>query len=357
MPTEILTLTGTQIGTHTGFSGVGNGPARIVTVNGVQALGAEADLYTLTVTQTAEGATFLDNGQLLELRDPSGTVIFSGVGVNNDGEQGLQAGDEHLILSNGYVIDINGLPIGPATIQYDITSEIGDLAVGNNNGELNFGDFPCFVPGTAIRTMSGERDVAGLVPGDLLIDADGGAPVRVLWVGRSKVDLSCPEAAGHAPVLLRAGAIRGNGGRDLVVSPDHRMQVSGNLVQVLFGCDSVLVPAKALTNLPGVRQMPGKKHVEYVSVLTERHAVIVANGQRAETLYPGPEAMSRLDEIGRLGVRAVLPQLATGPIGQVYPPAARLLSVRQGRQLVSAMQLLRSARADDTPVAQQPKAG
>lgn len=46
--------------------------------------------------------------------------------------------------------------------------------------------------------------------------------------------------------------------------------------------------AKALTRLPRVRSMTGKKSVEYIHFAIDRHEVVIANGVRTESCYMGP---------------------------------------------------------------------
>ena len=58
-----------------------------------------------------------------------------------------------------------------------------------------------------------------------------------------------------APVVFAAGAI-GND-RELAVSPQHRMLVSGPMAEALYGESEVMVPAKSLINDSTIRARAG----------------------------------------------------------------------------------------------------
>jgi hypothetical protein len=82
-------------------------------------------------------------------------------GIQPDIEQGLGAGDEHLIIpSTGFLIDLTGLEPGPQQVQYAFVHEAAQTGLGDNDGELDFADtvanFPCFATGTLIRTPDGD---------------------------------------------------------------------------------------------------------------------------------------------------------------------------------------------------------
>ncbi len=99
----------------------------------------------------------------------------------------------------------------------------------------------CFTRDTLIETEHGHCRIQDLVVGDRVRTLDHGLqPVR--WIGSQSV----PGTAAFAPIRIKKGAL-GNT-RDLLVSPQHRMLISGWRAEMLFGQEQVLAPAKALVN-------------------------------------------------------------------------------------------------------------
>lgn len=263
--------------------------------------------------------------------------------VQPDAEQGAAAGDDYLIFTSGdrFVFDLNGFPSGSSSQTYsnDSAGQQGDIATGDNDGELDFSDVApravCFDPDVMINTILGPRRVQDLRPGDTVRDMNG-LDLLVLWSGSRRIALVGDCAP--RPILISAGALGPKCPlHNLIVSPQHRMRLTGQDVQTLFGNDAVLAPARGLTGLRGVREMKGKKRVTYVSILLTRHAVLLANGAGAESLYPGPQAMRALTPMQRQLIYRAVPGLAAEGVTAYGPPAHQLLTVRETRRLVERM--------------------
>ncbi|WP_415404437.1 Hint domain-containing protein [Tateyamaria sp. SN3-11] len=345
MATVILQLRGDQLGTYSSLSGTGNGVNRAVTLEDVEALGTASQMFEVTVEQVSTGDTQFENGQFVTIRNADGDVVVQRTNVQPDTQQGLGAGDEHLILNQrNVVIDLGGVPVGPEEVQYANADEVAG-SDGDDDGELDFADFPCFAEGTLIDTPTGPRPVETLAPGDMLA-TNGDAHVQLRWTASRRVDLSQADAASK-PVAIRAGSLGPDlPERDLVVSPDHRVLLRNSAVEYLFDQPEGLAPSKALMSLPGVRQMMGKRHITYFSLLTEYHAVIRAEGLPVETLFPGRMALGRLGVLAQVRIMSLIPGLseqdrdATGgdddvpDLGTAYPPACRLLSMREARDVL-----------------------
>ncbi|PKP83673.1 MAG: type I secretion protein [Alphaproteobacteria bacterium HGW-Alphaproteobacteria-2] len=142
---------------------------------------------------------------------------------------------------------------------------------------------PCFTIGTLIDTPEGPMPVEVLRPGMAVTTRDHGAqPLR--WIGRQ-----LHRAAGaFAPVRFMAGAL-GNT-RDLLVSQQHRMLITGWRAELLFGEPEVLAPARHLVNGDTIHLQPGGE-VEYFHLLFDRHEIVTAEGIPSESFYPlGPGA-------------------------------------------------------------------
>lgn len=203
----------------------------------------------------------------------------------------------------------SGLPSGKMVFATDSTFEIGqvtritrlqeqDLNADGDTadaGESASGQFnatpslaaACFAEGTLIDTPQGPRPIQALRRGDLVITRDSG-PQSVRWTGTWLQDLArAPQGA--RPVLLQPGALGpGVPERPLIVSPQHRILVGGGGQLQRFFAAEVFVPAKALTELPQVRHMAGRRMAVWHHFACARHQVIRANGCWSETLLAGP---------------------------------------------------------------------
>lgn len=346
MPTVTLELRGDQIGRYTSFSGSGNGIERVVTVNGVEALGTPDQLFTVVVEQVNAGVTEFQNGQFITILDSDDNIVMPRTGVQPDIEQGRGAGDEHLLLAGQpFLIDLGGVPVGPSTITYTEADEIGSPD-GDDDGNLDFDDFPCFAPGTLIATPSGQIDIAELHVGDLVKTLDHGS-VPITWIGRRELDLTARRIG--KPIMIKDGFLdQMSPSADLVVSPDHRILICDPLCDLLFGYKEVLAPAKGLVRLSRIREMSGKKSIEYITLFTSRHEIILANGLAVETLYPGTQALRRIGSLGRAEILSLCPALRNKEASIAYPEARRLLSVQEARALSETMRLRRQVIGGDT---------
>ncbi|MEL6314733.1 MAG: Hint domain-containing protein [Pseudomonadota bacterium] len=355
MATVTFEIRGDQVGRYGNVSGNGNNQDRIVTVTDIEAVGTASDIFTVTVEQVNSGVTQFQNGQFVTIRDANGNIVVPRTLVQPDIEQGFGAGDEHLILQqSNFLVDLAGLPVGPETVTYGFDDEIADPDKGDNDGELDFADFVCFATGTLITTPNGLRDVADLCVGDLVTTLDHGV-VPIKWIGRRAIDLTRPDTP--KPVIVKAGTFGLDmPSQDTILSPDHRIFLRDLECEILFGEAEVLAPAKGLVGLQRIREMKGKKSVEYVTFLTEHHQVILANGMPAETLYPGPEALERIGFFGRAQIMRAVPRLRHGDLHACYPPARLLLTVRETEAVASVLKIREQftrPRPSAAPVFQQ----
>ena len=159
----------------------------------------------------------------------------------------------------------------------------------------------CFVRGTTIATVSGDRCIEDLVAGDLVLTMDRGyQPIR--WIGASKR----PAMGDLAPILIRKGAL-GND-RDLRVSPQHRMLLQGWQAEMLFGEQEVLATAKSLVNDHSIFRDEGGE-VEYFHILFNTHEIIYAEGAPSESFHPGKQGWKALDQATRDEILMLFPEL------------------------------------------------
>ncbi|MDE4144455.1 Hint domain-containing protein [Phaeobacter gallaeciensis] len=245
------------------------------------------------------------------------------VTVTHDG--GLSQTDLYGDAGDTQIAFLVATPVGPGAVRYFavVDDSVGDLDSitslqtrdldwdpAGDDVKINVSSdnnvTVCFAAGTRIAVPGGgTRPVETLTRGDLLCTADDGAQ-PLLWVARQ--DRRFPEdAEKHRPVHIGAGTLGpGVPTHDLVVSPQHRICISGPVIAERFNAEEVLVPAKGLLSLPRVRRMNGLRRVSYFSLLMPRHSVLIANGARAESFYPGPIALRSLSSIQRTHLHMVL---------------------------------------------------
>lgn len=157
----------------------------------------------------------------------------------------------------------------------------------------------CFVAGTMISTPTGERAVESLRAGDFVNTLDDG-PLPLLWVGGGTV-----VAHGDAlPVCISAGVFDND--RDLWVSGQHLVLLTGADCELLFGEAEVLVAAKHLLGLPGVFRTAGIGKVSYFHLLLEHHHLVIADGTATESLYPGRQVFMALPHRAVVGLREAM---------------------------------------------------
>lgn len=198
------------------------------------------------------------------------------------------------------------------------TSNAAGLA--QNRQTTNF--VTCFAAGTRIATPGGEVAIEHLRAGDLVLTADGG-PRVIRWAGARKV-----EARGAlAPIRIAAGTL-GNR-RDLLVSPQHRMLLTGWRAELLFGTDEVLVAACHLVDDLRIRPAP-QDHITYHHLLFDRHEIIWAEGCAAESFFPGAVSMTHSDAATQAEILALFPELADRP-ASFGPTARRVLRRAEAR--------------------------
>lgn len=171
----------------------------------------------------------------------------------------------------------------------------------------------CFARGTKILTHSGEALIEDLSEGNQILTLDNGLQ-QIRWIGSRKV----PAVRDFAPVVISKGVLGNHA--DLIVSPQHRVLVSGPVAELLFCEKEVLVPAKFLLSWDGVyrAEMP---EVEYFHMLFDTHQIVHANGAPAESFHPGEQALDAVTQDARAEILALFPELAEAP--SAYGPAAR----------------------------------
>ncbi|MFQ6547560.1 Hint domain-containing protein [Aestuariibius sp. 2305UL40-4] len=254
--------------------------------------------FDFLITDPNSGANNNYEGiALVDVSDPTdpSTVNFYDIG---GGTQGIVANGG---LAGGDTSTNIPVPRGPDTINASIqfnepdetTVTFGDVGPGDSG--------LCFCRGTLIRTPDGDRPVEDLEPGDLVLTVDHG-PQPVRWHGTSTA-----RAEGNmAPIRFAAGAHDATA--PLMVSPQHRMLVSGPSIELHFGISEGLVAAKHLVNGDTVTRAPGGS-VEYHHIMFDRHELIWANGAVTESFFVAENGLGIMDPEMRAEFAALFPEL------------------------------------------------
>jgi len=241
------------------------------------------------------------------------------------------------------VIDLSGIDArkvftGPESGFIEYLDENGNVTHTATFSEIE--RVICFTPGTMIATPSGARPVESLREGDSVFTRDNGIQ-PVAWSGRKDLGGDALAAAPDlVPVLIRQGAL-GNGlpQQDMMVSPNHRMLLTSDRAELMFGEREVLVPAKHLIGLEGVKRAR-TQGVSYVHFLCERHEVVLVDGVWSESFQPGDVALGALDEAAREEIYALFPELRSETklaAPQGFDAARLSLRAYEARLLIGAL--------------------
>ena len=247
----------------------------------------EGDGGTLTITHI--------NGQAVTAGSTVTLASGAQVTLNADGTFGYE----------------NDLDIEEVSFTYTTENSAGV----SDTAFVTVNTIPCFVAGTLVQTPSGLRQVEQLQPGDLVTTKDDG-PQPVRWIGSRTVDAT----AALAPIRIEAGAFGDHG--TLSVSPQHRVLITDEMAEVLFGSKEVLVAAKDLINDKTVRRDTTLRDVTYVHILFDTHQVIYSEGLATESFLPGPQSLQSFEHDVIHEICTIFPEI--DPMtGHGYGAAAR----------------------------------
>lgn len=252
------------------------------------------------------------------------------IGEHIDGSEDFDNSDIDTLIINGrakIIYDPNDPEAG--TIRW------ADGSTTTFDNIENIVHVPCFTPGTLIETATGSRPVEQIVAGDRVLTRDNGYRT-VRWVGVKRVDgawlASMPKLA---PVLIRAGALGpARPARDMMVSPQHRMLLTGARAEMLFGEREVLVPAIHLVGQPGVSRA-APQEVTYIHLLFDHHEIVLSDGCWSESFQPGACALAGLGSAQQQELYALFPELEGQICAGRWPGARRSLRGHEARVLLA----------------------
>lgn len=238
------------------------------------------------------------DGNSTQQLDVSGIPNFSGDSTN-------------FHVFETYTADLNGSPVSFVLLQFDgtpgpgqgpyyviLTSgsvNVGDTVTGTTQDSgsappIEYEDLPefvCFTAGSLIETSAGPRAIETLKSGDLVrVAGEGTKAVR--WIGRRTISrIELKQNPHLQPVCIKKDAFgAGTPSADVRVSPQHRIPVSSAALELHFGEQTMLVPAKALVDGDRIVQDEEVRHVEYIHILFDQHELVNVEGLWSESFFP-----------------------------------------------------------------------
>ena len=180
----------------------------------------------------------------------------------------------------------------------------------------------CFTPTTMLDTPDGACAVEDLVAGDKVQTRDSGAQ-EVLWVGQKRISgarlYAMPELR---PVRIRQSAMGdGRPADDLIVSPDHKVLLTGGSARVLYNEPEVLVAARDLIDDHRITRDLAATSVTYIHLMLADHHIVWANGVETESFHPASMPLEAIEREQRERLFDVMPVLEDDP--EAYGPMSR----------------------------------
>ena len=297
----------------------------------------------ITVTQSGttivvgqNDKVFIDipgGGVVTIIADPNDNVDKFEIKFRDDSESDTANIDLSTFSEDGLHIDIKNYDptdvvnlqgafnrfVDPANVDeftFDYIGSDGQTYSGfvhaKDGGEKDFTSDPppiiiCFAKGTEIETSEGVRAIETLRVGDLVRTLDAGY-VPVKWLG--KTDLKASEMLrwqNLIPVRVKRNAFGPRCPRnDVVLSPNHRVLITGSRAELYFGEPEVLVPIKALINGVTIQQEAANSGVSYFHLLLEGHHIVDTSGLLSESLFLGDQSVLAVSESAEQDLRLAL---------------------------------------------------
>ena len=282
---------------------------------------AGGSVQTAVVAQDDQEDIAIGTTRVIDVLENDSTAAGGTLSITHINDQQVAAGDT-VTLTTGQQITLNADGTLTVVTDGDLETVYFNYTADNGEGNSDTGlveinqTVPCFLRGTMIRVPGGEIAVEDLRPGMEVLTCDDG-PQVLLWTG-SRRTACTPDTA---PIRFAPDSC-GND-RDLYVSPQHRMVVSGAMAELLFGETEVLVKAKDLVNDRTVRPALELEEAEYFHLLFGSHQILWANGALSESYQPGPETAAGFDAGTQAEIRDLFPDLCA-ETGRGCGNAARL---------------------------------
>jgi hypothetical protein len=195
----------------------------------------------------------------------------------------------------------------------------------------------CFASGTMIETPDGEIPVQDIRPGMTVLTRDNGAQ-EVVWAQSRTLSTHILDLRPNLrPIVIRKDALGENvPRRDMIVSPQHRILVGSRIVSRMFDEPEVLVAAKHLTEISGIKPAPCHSGVTYTHFMFDRHQIVKSEGAWCESLFPGAECLKSVSVSAKAEIISLFPALSdyngVHPRG-IFNPARTIANGQKGRSL------------------------
>ena len=272
-----------------------------------------------------------DQIRVLAYDEDNNLIEITITGTTGDDPDNLTPGAAYDIVSDGsaadgFVATVEGntssdlanatFSVPGAVSRIEIFYEDGSATNGggdpltNDQGAIGFtlesyGNIMCFAKGTLIECENGPIPIENLKDGDFVHTLDNGLQ-EIRWIGHRTVSATNRLA----PVVIKAGAL--NNTEDLIVSPNHRLLLTGWQAELLFGKPEVLVAAKHLVNGDTIFTQ-AQVMVDYYHFLFDTHQIVIANGMPSESFFPGDAGLDALDQAAKQEVLEIFPELRDKP--------------------------------------------
>ncbi|MGB0900194.1 Hint domain-containing protein [Halocynthiibacter sp.] len=238
----------------------------------------------------------------------NGNRNFEGIALTDTSASPNDVLNFYTLGSGGTITATNGHASG--TTSTTLATNVGSTSVqidenGNATQAPHTRGQVCFSAGTQIETPAGLRNVEDISVGDPVITADNGVQL-VAWAAKRRVK----GFHNLAPVTICKGTLGAR--RDLSISPQHRVRLTGWQAQLYFGREEVLVPAIALVNGKTIHQTP-RACVTYVHIMFDQHQIITSEGVRTESFFPGRQALDLLEHDTLNELLEIFPELSEKP--------------------------------------------
>jgi len=164
-----------------------------------------------------------------------------------------------------------------------------------------------FCHGTSLMTANGEQPVDWIRSGDRVMTKDHGFQ-KVLWVARTVIPANALKSTPHLqPIMIAANSVNAQTpAQDLHLSPDHRVLLKSQQIELHFGTDEVLAPIKAFADGDAIAQVLPQHDVSYYHILFQKHEIVLADGLWVESFFPGEMALASLSAKKQAQIHAAL---------------------------------------------------
>ncbi len=313
---NIVMVSASVDGNSTGFTGSGTADNDIWTLDPIDV--TDFDGTVSVVVDFDE--TLVGDGAPFTIVDAGNTAEFGGELIFNE---------DTGVYTFTFDTDDPDVVFGEQ-VTFQVGSALGDVDTVIIN-------FVCFTKDTVIKTPDGPRAVQSLSVGDWVLTRDHG-PRQIKWTGsRTLGKQELAESPHLRPVRIRAGALgQSQPSKDLTVSPQHKVYLSDPALQLLFGVEEALVPAKGLVDGHTVVESDTDE-VTYYHIMFDRHEVVHANGAWSESFYPGATALDSLNDASRNELLELFPELQMPE--NLWDTAMPVLSTGETRTLVTLKQV------------------